>query len=146
MAIKYYVETIATIGSTEMNNLPAGSGVLCAEYNNASNLHPYALIQLEVDFATAPTADSLILVYAVTAPDGTNYADNARPNHFIGSFVVANTANAQRLVLGVGGGGAYGLIPIPPCKFKIFIQNNTNQPFPASGSTLKLVAFGLNVV
>lgn len=142
-SIKLEAASIATLASTELNSLAAGSGALGAEYDNATNLYIWGLLELAVDFASAPAAGGLVDVYLIPAPDGTNYVDNttgaseyAPSTTYLGAFPIQATANAQRISLGLGGPVK---VELPPTKFKIFVINNTNQAFPASGSTIKMV-------
>jgi hypothetical protein len=149
-SIKYEVASIANLATTELNSLAAGSAALGAEYDNATNLYLYGFFELNVDFASAPAAGGVIDLYLIPAPDGTNYDDNttgaseyAPLTTFIGSFPIQATANAQKIPL--GGPGFPNLVPLPPCKLKAFLVNNTNQAFPASGSTLKMIPYRLQV-
>ena len=144
-SIKLEVGSLTTVASTELNSLAAGSGVLGAEYDNgnSSNLFPEALFELNVDFVSAPAAGGYVDLYLIPAPDGTNYDDYtagaseyAPDTCFVGRIPIQATANAQKVPLGLN---TFGGIRLPACKFKPFLINNTNQAFPASGSTLKML-------
>lgn len=145
MTIKQEAGSITTIGSTEWNSLAAGSGALGTEYDNGntSNLYIEAMFELNVDFVSAPAANGYVDLYLIPAPDGSNYDDNttgaseyAPPSCFVGTFAIQATNNAQKVPLGLA---LAGPIKLPPCKFKPFLINNTNQAFPLSGSTLKML-------
>lgn len=146
MSIKLEAGTITSLMTTELNSLANNAGALGVEYDNATNLYIYGLLQVEVTFGTNPTAGSVLRLYLIPAPDGTNYTDNttgasgyAPPPAFIGSFVLQAKTTIHRLsLMGTGPGG---LIPLPPTKFKVFLLNNSGQSFPASGSTLKMIPY-----
>jgi hypothetical protein len=128
------------VAGTELNSLANGSGILGTEYDNSNGttgLWPYlSLLELNVTFGTNPTAGSLISLYLITAPDGTNYDDTqANPMAFIGAFWLRAVTTAQKTNIIPGGGQAY--ILLPPCKFKLYVVNGSGQAFPASGSTIK---------
>lgn len=143
--IKYIAASIATLASTELNSLASGSGIRGAEYDNATNLYLFGLFELNIDFVSAPTAGTAVELYLIPAPDGTNYDDStegaseyAPSSCYAGAFPMQASTAAQKIPLGLG---MRGLIPLPPCKFKPFLINNSGQAFPASGSTLKMVPY-----
>jgi hypothetical protein len=145
MTIKQEVGSIVTLGTTAWDSLAAGSGAEGDEYDNgnSSNLYIEALFELNVDFVSAPAANGYVDLYLIPAPDGTNYDDRttgaseyAPSTTFVGTFPIQATANAQKVPLALG---LSGPIKLPPCKFKPFLINNTNQAFPSSGSTLKML-------
>lgn len=142
-SIKLETTSIVTIASTELNSLAAGSGVLGAEYDNGTNLYIEAAFELNVDFVSAPAAGGVVYLYLIPAPDGTNYDDytaGASPyapsTGFVGTFPIQAVTPAQKIPLGLGFAGP---VKLPPCKFKPYLVNGTNQAFPASGSTVKLL-------
>lgn len=145
MTIKQEV-TVVDLGTTVWNSLANGSGILGDEFDNgnSSNLYIDGSFELTVDFVNAPTAGNGIELFLVPAVDGTNYADStngaseyAQANCYAGTFIVQATTALQRMVLGLG---LSGPIKLPGCKFKAFLINNSGQAFPASGSTLKMLA------
>lgn len=149
-SIKYEAASIATLASTELNSLANGSGALGAEYDNATNLYTHGLFELNVTFGTNPTAGSLVDVYLIPAPDGTNYDDSttgaspyAPPSTYVGSFAVQATTSAQKVPMG---GMGLAEIALPPTKFKALVINRSGQAFPASGSTVKMVPYRHQVV
>ena len=134
---KLETTTLVSLASTELNSLANGSAALGTEYDNGTNLWPYlSLLELNVTFGTNPTAGSLISLYLISAPDGTNYDDNVSdPMRFVGAFWLEASTSAQKKAIAPGGGQAY--ILLPPCKFKLRVVNGSGQSFPASGSTIK---------
>jgi hypothetical protein len=73
--------------------------------------------------------------HAISRPV-TGSSEYAPTTTYVGAFPIQATANAQRVSLGLGGPVKAEL---PATKFKIFVINNTNQAFPASGSTIRMV-------
>lgn len=148
-SVKYEAGSIQTLASTELNSLANGSSALGAEYDNATNLYMWGLFEINVTWGTNPTAGALVNLYLIPAPDGTNYDDGsgsvAPPvTAYIGGFPVRAVTSAQKVQL--GGPGVPALVPLPPTKFKAVVTNNSGQAFPASGSTLKMVPYRLQVV
>src|SRR5688572_14081038 len=138
MVIRRKIDTGTTVASTHLNSLATSTGVLGAEFDNSvtGELWPFATLELNVDFGSAPSAGGRFLVFLCVAPDGTNYGtivSNTAPSELypmkIGEFYVGATTAAQRLHCDVR---------IPPCKFKVYLFNATSQAFPASGSTIVL--------
>jgi len=134
---KYEVTTIASMLTTEMNSLGAGS--LCAlgtEYANQTNLYIEGLFELYVTFGTAPVLGTTVDLYLVSCPDATNYADGSSSvvseSNFVGSFVLRDVNTAQRITLREH-------VKIPPLKFKVHVKNNTAQAMASSGNTVKMV-------
>lgn len=142
-SIKYEAGSIVSLMTTELNSLANGSGAIGAEYDNATNLFLFGLFELNVTFGTNPTAGNLCNLYLVPAPDATNYDDaptGASPavpaTQYVGGFPVRAVTSAQKIPLGLA---AFGLVHLPPVKFKAYLLNNSGQAFPASGSILKMV-------
>ena len=106
-----------------------------AQVDNSTNLDRYGKFELTVDFVSAPSAGAKVDVYMITAPDGTNYEDGSDSvdpgdhTRVVSIPVKASTA-AQRLTSRV--------FDLEPAKTKFLLKNSTGQPFPASGSILKL--------
>lgn len=132
---------VATVMSTELNALAAttGKAISSALINDESQTQPtldlFADLELAVDFVSAPTAGTVIEVYLLPSIDGgTVYPDGStsilpQSSLYVGGFAVRNTTAAQVMVIrGVA---------LPPGYYKYLVQNTTNQPFPASGSTLR---------
>lgn len=127
-----------TVLTTELNSLGAAAAcALSSAVANGTNLDLIGRCELNVTFGSSPTANSMVDIYLVPAIDGTNYADYSTtgpvvdPNTYVGSFVVRATTSAQRRMS--------PWFPLPACDFKIGVVNSTNQSFPASGSSVKLL-------
>lgn len=124
---------------TELNALADGARTAVgAEIDNGTNLDRYGIGEMTVTFGSSPDSQAPVNLYAVLAPDGTNYTTgNATrppsPTLFLGSFLVEATTSAQRL--------ATKPFELPPCKFKIVAENDTGVAFPASGSEIKIYSF-----
>lgn len=128
-----YRGVVAAMG-TELNSLGATSGkAVSPAIDNSAFLDLFDDLELSVNFATAPTAGTVIEVYQLRSLDGTNYADGSssilpQAALYVGGFVVKAVTGVQRLHLPG--------IALPPGLFKYLVQNTTNQAFPASGSLL----------
>lgn len=132
---------IATVMSTELNALAAttGKAISSALVNDDSVAQPtldlFADLELAVDFVTAPTAGTVVELYLLPSIDGgTVYPDGStsilpQSSLYVGGFAVRNTTAAQVMVIRG--------IALPPGYYKYLVQNTTNQPFPATGSTLR---------
>jgi len=142
--IKLKTTSVATLASTELNSLTNGGGALCTEYDNGTNLYIYGLFLLTVTFGTNPTTGKLVNAYLVPAIDGTNYAYTGggatfiANSMYIGGFPVYATTSTQRIPLGIDGSVNKPVL-LPPCKFKLYVINNSDQAFPASGSTITML-------
>lgn len=136
---------VATVMSTELNALAAttGKAISSALVNDDSQPQPtlnlFADLELAVDFVSAPTAGTVVELYLLPSIDGgTTYPDGStsiapQTSLYVGGFAVRNTTAAQVMVIrGVA---------LPPGYYKYLLQNTTNQPFPASGSTLRQNAY-----
>lgn len=125
--------------TTELNALATGSySAVGAAIDNSSNLDRYAIGELTATWATNPTADGPLHLYAVIAPDGTNYSDGGgavRPGDavYLGTFQARAITTAQRMVT--------RRFELPPTKFKPVLYNGSGFALPASGSVLNLYSF-----
>lgn len=131
---------VTTVMSTELNALAAttGKAISPALVNDDSQIQPWNLfsdLELAVDFVSAPTAGTVVELYLLPSiDDGVTYPDGStsvlpQTSLYVGGFAVRNTTAAQVMVIrGVA---------LPPGYYKYLLQNTTNQPFPASGSTLR---------
>lgn len=123
--------------STELNALAAGSAAIAsAAIDNETALDLFCDLELVVDFVTAPTDGGLVKCYFVRTVDGTNYEDAVTgasefppANGYVGSFRLRNDPAAQRMIIPEAN--------VPVRNFKPYLVNETNQAFPATGTTLK---------
>lgn len=143
-SIKLEAASISTVASTELNSLASAALALGAEVDNTTNLYMFALFEVNVTFGSSPTANTTIDLYLIPAPDATNYDDvvtgaagTAPAQCYIGSAPVRAVTSAQKIPVGLG----LTLVNLPPLKFKIAVKNGTNQAFPSSGSTVKMIAY-----
>ena len=136
--IKWNPGSITSLLTTELNSLSSGSlSALGAEFDNTSGLYLFADFQLDVTFGSAPTANTPLVLYLVPKTDGTNYnfgGSSAAWDGFVRGGWQMMAITTQQLLTIQG-------IAIPPLKFKIQIKNQTNQPLPSSGSTVKMVPY-----
>ena len=125
----------AVLGA-ELNALAnSGRSAAGTEVNNATNKDRWGKLELAATFGTAPSAGGYVEIYAVTAPDGTNYEDGSNSvdpgaHKLIDRIPVRAVTTAQRLT--------GRTMPLEPAKTKFLLTNGSGQAFPASGSTLTL--------
>lgn len=139
---------LTTAMSTELNALPVATTTtgraVSAAIDNSSNLDLFDVLELTVTFATAPTAGTLVEVYLLISIDGgTTYSDGSasvepQSSLFVGGFTVRAVNTIQRLHLRD--------VPMQPGLFKYLVKNTTNQPFPATGTTLERNPYQLQSV
>jgi len=120
-----------TVMSTDLNALADAGAVTSAEISNdqSDELDLYMDLVLDVDFVSAPDADSLIEISIVRQVVDGEFEQVPPLNGSVGAFVLQATTAAQRLILPV--------VLCPPDDFKIYLINNSAQAFPATGTTVK---------
>ena len=130
-------EAIATYYTTELNALANAAFVAVgAEIANETDLYEYIAFEL-VLAALSPTAGAYVDIWIDYQPDGTNYADPAKPlqtSALLCTLQLDTTAaTAQRIVS--------RMTSISPLDFKLQLRNGSGVAFAASGSTLKYRRF-----
>ena len=130
-------EAIATYYTTELNALANAAFVAVgAEIANETDLYEYIQFEL-VLAALSPTAGAYVDIWIDYQPDGTNYADPAKPlqtSALLCTLQLDTTAaTAQRIVS--------RMTSISPLDFKLQLRNGSGVAFAASGSTLKYRRF-----
>jgi hypothetical protein len=129
--------------STELNSLADTSRTNAGtEVDNSTNLDTYGLLELNVTFGSAPDGDASVIIYLLSAPDGTNYAQGSSsvdpgPDTMVVSMKINASTSAQRKISKP--------FLIPPTPIKFILENQTGQAFPGSGSTLELFTFNEEV-
>ena len=124
-----------TVLTTELDALAnSGRSAAGTEVNNAVNKDRWGKLEMAVTFGTAPTAGGYVEIFAVTAPDGTNYedgSDSVDPGaHKLVDRIPLRETTAYRVT-----GRQF---PLEPAKTKFLLTNASGQAFPASGSTVTL--------
>jgi hypothetical protein len=121
--------------TTELNALAnAGFSAAGTAIDNATNLDEWAQCEIILSSLT-PTAGATLTLYMVCSLDGTNYEDapsSTNPGTHMAVATVALNAvvGAKRLVT--------PQFQIPPCKFKLVLQNNANVALGATGNTVTI--------
>ena len=128
--------------TTELNALADNARVLGGEIDNTSGLNTYIDISGYVGIQTSRSADADIVIYFITAVDGTNYslgdASVAPPlSARVGSIALDAAVTARHYNL--------TLLPCPACKFKILIENRTGQAFTATTNTLGYTVYNREI-
>ena len=138
--LKHKLGSAATLLDTGLNSL-ANNGLAVAgtAYNNAQaggagDGFLYGEFELVVTFGVAPTAGTVVSVWLLGQPDGTNYEDgdgSTTPGRLADmTFPVRAVTTAQRITRRV---------PMPPGSWKALLRNDgTGQALAASGNTLKV--------
>lgn len=132
--------SVQTLLTTELNSLASTSASnLGSAYDNGdpANLYLYGDFVLTVAFGSSPTLGTPVNLFLVPATDGTNYgtADSTHipANCGKGSFHVFNQTSSQKLII-------QGVV-LPPTKFKVMVENGTNQAFTSSGNTVEMLPY-----
>ena len=96
-----------------------GAGFVGSAIDNATNLDDTMDLQVTINCASAPVANTVLYVYLLLAIDGTNYEDGSTSLQPVKVPVASIPARAVTgaQVVSVSG------IPIPPQPFKIMIWN-----------------------
>lgn len=145
-SVTWNPQTPVSLMTTQLNSLANGAVAASVVHDNAAAKLLRAWFELVVTFASAPTVNTTVDLYAAIALDGTNYGDyttgasgRAQPQSLLGSFVVDAKATVQRLNLGVGMSGP---IELPPYKITFLIKNGTGVAMSASGNVLSMGPVG----
>ena len=129
--------------TTELNALADNGRVLGGEIDNTSGLNTFIDISGFVNTqGSARAADADVVIYFITAVDGTNYSLGDA------SVVPPLSAHAGSVALdGFVTARYFNLVmrPCPACKFKILIEQRTDQAFAATGSTLGYTVYNKEI-
>ena len=122
-----------TLLSSELDALPIGDEAISSSYyDNLNGLWTMVQLDLSATFATGPTVNRLLKVYALYSLDGTNYSDGANgtapKTEVLWSAAVWNDTSAHVWVSPP--------LEIGPFRVKFLLENDTNQALSASGHTL----------
>lgn len=129
---------VTALDNTQLASL--GNGVISAAstaiITNEADLQEF--IELELVLASLiPTGSPYVNVYLVKQIDGSNYEDlTASATHAVIASFPFSTATAAKRVIAAN-------IPIPPCSFKLAVENKAGVAFAASGNTLKYRRYSL---
>lgn len=129
--------------TTELNSLANGSySAAGAAYDNTTQLDTWAIAEMLLKGISTPTLNAPIHLYAVSAPDGTNYEDGSsslRPpdDSYVGTFQVYNNSSDQRLQTRP--------FKLKPVKMKFILYNGCGQAFAASANVVKLFTFNRTI-
>jgi hypothetical protein len=144
-SLEWEIASITTVLSTELNSLANGSYTAAGSaYDNTpggTNNYLWGSFELAVTFGSNATASTTVDLYASPTLDGTNYMDapsstNPATDLFVGSFICRATT-AHRMSIGT----IQNPVRLPPFSVKFYAKNGSGQAFPASGSTIKMVAY-----
>ena len=136
------LSTLTTYLDTELNALANGANKIGAEIDNTVDKETNMLLELYLGLqGGARDSGAYLPVYIVKSVDGTNYefgGDALDPPaaSLIGVFTLDAAATARYVGLE---------IPIPPCKFKILVINETGQALAGTLNTLKYRTYTLEV-
>jgi hypothetical protein len=136
--IRLKTAAIATFAdNTDMDSLASGAGAYLDEtgFDNsaAGTFWPRAWFEIKADFALAPTAGRALLLYILPALDGSTYPDQnvtAVQSCPALEFPVAAATTGQVLVAGP--------ITLPPCPFRGYLVNDTDQALSTDAMHVKI--------
>jgi len=136
------LDTLTTYLSTALDALADGANKIGAEIDNTNGKNTYALCELYLALqGGARDSGAYVALYIIKSVDGTNYefgGDALDPP--ASSWVTNFTLDADTAARYVGVD-----IPIPPCKFKFLLINETGQALAATLNTLKYRTYNLEV-
>ena len=134
--------TTTTYLSTDLNALANGANKIGAEIDNTADKHTYALLELYLAAqGVARDSGGYVALYVIKSVDGTNYEFGGDALDPPSSAWVTNfTLDADTAARYVGAD-----IPVPPCKFKFLVINETGQALAATLNTLKYRFYDLEV-
>lgn len=134
------VPVFATELNALANNTMSAASVAIA---NQTTLDIYVDIELNLA-ALSPTTGGYVALYLAEAIDGSNYPTPSdvdmrqQTDALLCSFVLSTTATtAQRLVK--------RQIVLPPGACKLYLDNQSGGAFGATGNTLKILPYNVNL-
>ena len=129
--------------STQMNALADNAFTAQgAEVNNSANLDTYGMFEFNVDPTAAFSAGAFVVIYMITAPDGTNYGEGSAsvdPGADTWLLNIPLRATADAIIK------MTKVFPLPPVKFKFILENQAGLVFPSAGTTLQLFSMNYEV-
>lgn len=141
---KWGTTTPVVLLTTELNALANGSAsAASAAIANQTNLEVYADIELSLA-SLSPASPNYCTLYILEAIDSVNYPSATaavlrnQPAQILCTFALDTTAaTAQRLVV--------RNVLLPPCTFKLVLDNQAGVALGATSNTLKMVTYGVNL-
>lgn len=130
--------------TTELNSLSNNAMMAAsAAIANQTNLDMY--VDIEVVLASlSPSAGAYVALYIALAVDGTNY-----PAPSAADMRLSSTQLLCVIPTGVAASTAQRLaarnVVIPPGTFKIYLDNQTGVALGASGNTVKINPYNVNL-
>jgi len=136
--------SVVTLLTTELNSLGNGSASAASSaVANQTNLDVYADFEL-VLASLSPAAPNYCTLYLLEAVDGSNYPSATgsvlrnQPSHILCTFPLDTTGStAQRVVV--------RNVVIPPGSFKVVLDNQAGVALGASGNTVKMLPYNVNL-
>lgn len=133
-----------TVLTTELNSLAnATLSAASAAIANQTNLDMYADLEVVLG-SLSPAAGAYVAIYIALAVDGTNY-----PAPSGADIRLTSTQLLCTIPVGTTGSTAYRVavrnVLLPPGTFKLYLDNQTGVTLAASGNTLKLNAYDVNL-
>lgn len=127
-----YSASIASVHTTSLNSLANNANSAASSaLDNTTALDLYDDLTLTIATqGSARSAGAIVIVYLITALDGTNYdAVNETTAEVAAVFTLDAATTARQLTRRD--------VPIPPGLFEYFVRNQTGQAFASSGNILE---------
>lgn len=135
--------TPLSVHSTSLNSLANNAASAASSaIANQTNLDIYGVFTLHLASLT-PVAGGYITLYITAAADNSTYpaataaALRNQPDKILWTFPLDTAAAAQDLVTPV--------LMLPPCSFKVVIDNQSGVALAASGNTLSMINANFNL-
>lgn len=108
----------------------------CTQIDNSSNLDKWGKVVFSVSFPTGAAVGGCIVVYMVTAPDGTDYEDGGTSVD-PGEHNIVAVVNVKPTVTGVQLLTSK-IFPMQPAKTKFIVLNKADANMASTGNTMAL--------
>ena len=137
------ITTILTPNSLTNGSMSSASST----YDNTGNLDLHCDIELVLAFGSAPAAGGIFNLYLLESVDGTNFPSPSAADLRVMTTMMflpipIGVATSQRISASNPQGGGLWL---PPTKFQFMIDNQCSVSTSASGNTVKLLPYSMNL-
>ena len=143
--IKMQYGSVTTLTVTNLNNLGSQAYATSNTIDNTTNLYDDYLVELLIGNTSG--GSNTVVVFAVSAVDGTNFSDSQALNlpfqlKFVNSFTVHGTASWRSPAMSVAPAFNGRLPP----KFQLVILNDVGNKLPVTGNSIRYLGVKRQIV